>query len=215
MFTTLIKAITLITSLNIGWWQSSLYKQLTSKLTQPTFPYTTLTTTSDKSATFISYAAVKDPGDKYYFVIHDTVSMPTWLFLIRYNHKINDELWHRGFHNGVPCNIVRGDKLLFHLKTAGFIKTDIIFQIKYEIQNTKNGVVLYAIMDKSFPSDDVQEFNMIIWAFPHPIIKNLVIIVSQGYVKTSYDINMLDSHIKWHIDSILQNFGDRLTAVIK
>lgn len=216
MFASLIKTIVLITSLNVGTWQSSFYGELVKTLTRPSFPHTTLTlNTNANSASFISYAAAKDPGNKYYYVMHDVPSMPTWLFLIRYANKLNDELWHRGRHFDTPCNVVQGNQLLLHLKTVGFIKTDIIFKIKYEVQNTKNGVVLYVNMDKSYASDKVKEFSMILWAFPHPTIKNLVIIVAQGYVKTDFDIDMLDNHIKWHIDSVLQNFGDRLEAVNK
>jgi len=216
MFVSLIKTIVLITSLNVNWWQNSYYNELVKTLTQPSFPRTTLSlNTNENSASFVSYAAVKDPGEKYYYVLHDVVSMPTWLFLIRYGNKINDELWHRGTHFNTPCNVVQNDKILLHLKTVGFIKTDVIFKIKYEIQNTKYGVVLYASMDKSYTSDKVKDFSMVLWAFPHPTIKNLVIIMSQGYVKTDFDIDMLDNHIKWHIDSVLLNFGDRLIAVNK
>lgn len=216
MFVSLVKSIILITALNIGGWQNSYYSELAKTLTHPSFPHTTLTlNTSTNSASFVSYAAVSDPGNKYYYVMHDVSSMPTWLFLIRYANKLNDELWHRGIHFNTPCNVVQGNQILLHLKTVGFIKTDVIFKVQYEIQNTKYGVVLYVNMDKSYASDKVKEFSMVLWAFPHPTVKNLVIIIAQGYVKTDFDIEMLDNHIKWHIDSVLQNFGDRLLAVMK
>lgn len=216
MLASLIKTIVIISTLNFSWWQNSYYHELIKKLTSPTFPQTTLITNSNEnSARFVSYAAVLDPGNKYYYVMHDVPSMPTWLFLIRYANKMNDELWHRGTHFNTPCNIVRDNQLLLHLKTVGFIKTDVIFKINYEVQNTKYGVVLYANMDKSYVSSQVKDFNMVLWAFPHPTVKNLVIVISQGYIKTDVDITMLDNHIKWHIDSVLQNFGDRLLAVTK
>lgn len=216
MFAAIIKTIVLFTTLNISLWQNSYYSGLITKLTQPSFPHTTIVLNSNEnSAEFTSYSAVSDPSNKYYYVLHDITSMPTWLFLIRYNNKINDELWHRGEHFNTPCNVVQGNQLLLHLKTVGFIKTDIIFKIQYEVQNTKYGVAVIVNMDKSYASDKVKEFRMILWAFPHPTIKNLVIIVSQGYLKTDVDINMIDNHIKWHIDSVLQNFGDRLMAVTK
>lgn len=216
MFGSLIKAIVLFSALNTNVWQNSYYNKLISFLIQPTFPQTSLSlNTTENSASFISYAAVADPGNKYYYVMHDTASMPTWLFLIRYANKTNDELWHRGLHFNTPCNVVQGNKILLHLKTVGFIKTELLFKIMYDVQNTKYGVVLRAEMDHSYYNDKIKDFNLFLWAFPHPTVKNLVIVVAQGYVKTDFDITMLDNHIKWHIDSVLQNFGDRLTAVMK
>lgn len=211
----LIKALLLLTSINVSAWQNSLHDQLVRKLSYPAFPTTILNKVDDSSLTFISYSAVTDPGDKYYYVMHDIMSIPTWLFLMRHDNKIKDELWHRGVHLDTPCNVLRGNRLLLHIKTVGFVKTDIIFQVKYDVENTRYGVVVAAEMDKNFPSSKVVEFKMLLWAFPHPTIKNLVIVVSQGYIKTSYSIDMLDNHIKWHIDNVLQNFGDRLVAVTK
>lgn len=215
MLAGLIKAIALITSLNIGVWQNSFYSELVNRVSYPSFPETSLSKVDAHSLIFTSFSAAYDPGDKYYFIMHDIATIPTWLFLMRHNHQIKDELWHRGIHYDTPCNVMRGDKLLFHLKTVGFIKANILFQVKYTVQNTKYGVLLSAEMDKSFPSEDVIEFQMFLWVFPHPTIKNLVIIVSQGYIKTTYDIDMLDNHIKWHVDNVLQNLGDRLIAVMK
>ena len=215
MFAIFVKALLLLTTINVGAWQNSLYGELVKRLSYPTFPTTILNNTDDHSVTFISFSAVKDSGEKYYYVMHDMTSVPTWLFLMRHDNKIKDELWHRGMHLGTQCNVFNGNKLLLHLKTIGFIKTDIIFKIRTEIENTKYGVVISSVMDKSYPSDKVLEFRMLLWAFPHPTIKNLVIVVSQGYIKTSYSIDMLDNHIKWHIDNVLQNFGDRLVAVTK
>lgn len=215
MLVSFVKTLLFFTTINVNIWQNSLYGELVKKLTFPVYPNTILNKIDENSLTFVSYAAVNDPGEKYYYVMHDVASMPTWLFLMRYDNKIKDELWHRGVHFGTPCNVLRGNKLLLHIKTVGFIKTNIIFQIKYEVVNTKYGVIVSVEMDKNFPSADVAEFKMLLWAFPHPTIKNLVIVVSQGYIKTSYSIDMLDNHISWHIDNILQNFGDRLTAVMK
>ena len=210
----LVKAIVLLMSLDISAWQDSLYSKLI-KLSYPTFPNTTLENIDEHSVTFFSYSVVNDPGNKYYYVMHDAKSAPTWLFLMRHDNKIKDELWHRGYHNGFPCNVLDGDSLLFHVKTVGFIKTDVLFRVKYKVEDTRYGVVVSAIMDKSFLSNKVIEFKMLIWAFPHPTIKNLVIVVSQGYTKISYPVSILNNNIKWHVDSVLQNFGDRLTAVMK
>jgi hypothetical protein len=211
----IFKALLILTTINVSAWQNSLYDELTKRLSYQAFPTTILSKVDDHSVTFLSFAAVKDPGDKYYYVMHDTTALPTWLFLMRHDHRIKDELWHRGVHLGVPCNVMRDEKLLFHLKTVGFIKTNILFQVKYFVQNTKYGVVLSAEMDKDFPSEDVLQFRMFLWTFPHPTIKNLVIVVSQGYIRTDMSIDMLNNHIKWHVDNVLQNFGDRLTAVAK
>ena len=211
----LFKALVFLTALDVSAWQNTLYSQLVARVTNPSFPQTFLQPIDDSSLNFISYSGAADPGAKYYYVLHDVNSAPTWLFLIRHDNKIKDELWHRGTHFNVPCNVMRNDKLLLHIKTVGFIKTDIVFQVKYEVQNTKYGVVLSAVMDHSFPSSKVLDFKLLLWVFPHPTLKNLVIIVSQGYIKTSYSIDMLDNQIKWHIDNIMQNVGDRLIAVTK
>jgi len=215
MFAVLVKTLLLLTTFNVSVWQNSLHDDLVKKLSYPSFPVTYLHNLDENSLTFFSYAAVKDPGEKYYYVMHDVASVPTWLFIMRHDNKLKDELWHRENHFGVPCNVLRGNKLLLHIKTVGFIKTDIIFRVRYEVENTKYGVIVYAEIDKSFPSSKVIEFKMLLWAFPHPAIKNLVIVVSQGYIKTSYSIDMLNNHIKWHIDNVLQNFGDRLMAVMQ
>lgn len=213
---TLIKTL-LFYTLAMNSWQAANYDALVRKLHHQTSPTTTLKDNIGKnSVVFISYSAINDPHSVYSNVLHDTASVPTWLLLMRLaadNGKTRDELSHRGMHLGIPCNVLHDKKILFHIKTVGFIKTDIIFRVKYDIENTKYGIVVSAERDMTFPSDEVEEFQMILWAFPHPTEKNLIIVVSQGYVKSSFPIIFLNGQIKWHIDNMMQNLGERLMMV--
>jgi hypothetical protein len=205
----------MLMSLNINTWQKSLYDNFIKTINTPIFPITTISEVDNSALTFFSYSAAFDPGKKYYYVLHDPQSMPSWLFLMKYKGQVKNELWHRDIHSGIPCNVIRNNKILLHLQTIGFIKVNIIFQVNYEIINTKYGVVLSVVMDKTYKSNDVEEFRMFLWVFPHPTIKNLVIIAVQGYTKSNYSVDIINSSIKWHVDNILQNVGERLITVIK
>ena len=212
MFPAVINTL-LFFALTINSWQAANYNELVKRLSSPSFPSTTLNSVDDNSITYMSYAAVDDPGAKYSLVMHDSASVPSWLFIMRYKNEIKDELWHRGIHFDQPCNTWQGDNILLHINTVGLFKVDIIFKLKYKIIDTKNGIVIIANMDKTAKSENVQDFNMLIWAFPHPTVKNLVIIVTQGYIRTALPIAIFKNNIKWHIDNMLQNFGDRVITV--
>lgn len=189
------------------------YKQLVNQFNSPAYPKTIISRLNNNSISFTSIAAASDPSNKYRFVLHDANTIPTWLFLMRTNGKIKDELWHRGIHNGNNCNVVNNNKMLLHLKTIGFFKTDIIFRVNYFVSDIKNGTIATINLDKSYLSEEVSEFRAIFWVFPHPTIKGLVIIVCEGYIKTPATISMLENNIKWHIDSALFNLGERFGVV--
>ncbi len=197
-------------TLNINSWQDSVYQDLVSKISSPVYPQTQLIKHDDKSMTFISYAAFSDPGNKHSFVLNEKDTIPTWLFIMRHDGKKKDELWHRGTHFNTPCNVFIGSQVLLHMKTVGFIKTNIIFKLFYHLQKVKYGSAVIFEMDKAYNSEEVNEFKMLIWAFPHPTVKGLVIVVTQGYIKSPYSVDLIDNQVKWHIDSALENFGERL-----
>lgn len=200
----------MIFALTINAWQTANYAELVKRLPSPTPPITTLNSDDNNVLTYISYTAVRDPNNRYSSVMHDSESMPSWLFLMHYKDRLENELWHRGEHFGFPCNVWQGNNILLHVNTIGLIRADIIFRLKYKVFETKNGTVVIVEMDKDSQSQNVQDFKMFLWAFPHPTTKNLTIVVAQGYIKTILPVELFKNNIKWHIDNMLQNFGERL-----
>lgn len=213
MLLTLAKLLVMLVSFNIIEWQTLLYSEVLQRVNSPLYPQTIVTKADDRAVRFFSYSAFYDNKGKYDYVLRDVMSLPTWFFLMRYKGEIKDELWHRGMHDGVACNVFDNDGYLFHIKTIGFFNIDIIFRILYKIKDSSYGTVVQVDMDKSYKSLKVNEFNMLIWTFPHPIIKNLAVIVISGYIATPFSIDPLYNHIKWHIDSFLQNFGERVNKL--
>lgn len=207
----LLKTLAIILQFDIASWQHSIQDFLKNK-TQ-SFPSTSIHALDKYSLNFFSSVTSPDPGEKYYYVLHDLISMPTWLFVMRYKNQHMDELWHRDTHNGIPCNVIIGNKILLHIKTVGLISANIIFMVNVEVKNTNNGVVAIINLDKSYPSEDVYEFKMILWSYPAS--KNIVITVAQGYIKSPYPVTIIENKIKWQIDNMLLNFTERLVAVTK
>lgn len=211
----LFKLLYFFLSVNINSWQEYVYNDLIKKVSSPTFPQTILIKHTAKSLSFASYAAFHDPKNKYASVISEKDAIPTWLFIMRYNGQKKDELSHRGSHFDTPCNVFVGNQILIHIKTAGFFSANIIFKVFYHFYKARYGVVSTFEMDKAYNNAQVDEFKMLIWAFPHPKIKDLVIVVTQGYIKSPYSVELIDNNIKWHVDSALENFGERLMVVKK
>jgi hypothetical protein len=183
--------------------QQQIYEQ-SVKITAPLYPKTIITHIDNHSIDFITYSAYKDPSNKYYYVAHDTALIPTWLFVS----GNKDELWHRGKHNGVECNLFKNDRILLHIKTLGRFKLDLLFRIGYKVHNTKYGVVSRIKLDNSYPTS-IKELELIIFAFPQPKNKSVVVIIN-GHIKLSYPIALFVGGIKHHIDMVLENFGKRL-----
>ncbi len=201
--------ILILAMIDIHAWQNTLYSYLISSIKEPISAITKISNVDTNTTELFSYAAFDDSNDKYYYVIHDIDKVPTWLFVMNYKNKIYDELWHHDLHDNIVCNTINDENILFHLKTIGIIKTDILMKAHYKIENTKYGVITKINIDNTYASS-IKDLELIIWIFPHPIIKHLAIIVVQGYIKTQYPIRFFTNSIQWHINTAMENFGKRL-----
>ncbi len=200
--------------LNVSTWQSSSYNELINTIVSPMYPTTTINVINNNTIEYESHAAYVDPANKYYYVTHDITSIPTWIFIMDYKGKLHNELWHRDTHNGVICNKFIDNKILFHVKPAGMFKIDLLFKVMYSVENAEYGTITNVIMDNGYLSSSIKDFKFFMWVFPHPKIKNLVIVVIRGHIKIEYPIRFFLKSIKWHIETALQNFGKRLISII-
>lgn len=180
-------------------------------INSPQYPVSYFNATSSNKAAFMSYSAFNDPADKSVAVINDAATIPNWFLNMRYKGGIENMLGHRGIHNGLPCNILRGNKILLHIKTAGVFSFDIFFQVSVKIENTAYGSMVVLDFDPAYKETSVKAFHLVFWVFRHPTQKSLDIAVVRGYIMVSgYDVGMFGNKIKWSLDNILQNMAEKV-----
>lgn len=193
--------------------QTSNYNTIINNITGATYPNTSFNIINKHTLEYTSYAAYYDVGNKYKFVMNDIHTMPTWMLVMNIGKSKKNELWHREIHNNmIPCNIFVKNNILLHVKTFGIFKIDILFRVVYNVFDVKNGVIMASTIDSTF-NGDIKEFDTMIWVFPHPTIKDLVVVITQGHINSQYPISLFSGYIKWHIDTILENLGNRLIEV--
>ena len=195
-------------------WQQAMYG-LVNRIDGPTFPQTVLTVDDDDRLIFTAYAAFIDTEHKYKSVIYNQTDIPNWALVMRVNGKRINEMSHRGTHNGVPCNVFSNDRILFHILTAGSPEIEIMVRVWNTIIETKYDVVSYLTIDKVYDPpgiDRVSDLEVLIWAFPHPKIKNLIVVIAQGYMKSIFPLtnSKIQNSVRWHINSVMENFGEKL-----
>lgn len=186
---------------------------LVSKITTPTYPVTSIQKVDSHRLNFTTYAAFYDPDNKYRYFMHDVVPIPTWLLIMRDSHGHKwDEMWHRGTHEGHNCNVYDNGNFLFHIKTVGFFAQDVFVKVFYSVIDLTQGSLAVMTIDKGYvPSgkNKVTDFQVVVWAFPHPKIPKLTVVYVKATIESPFPINMIKENLKWHLDSMVENFGER------
>lgn len=163
---------------------------------------------------FNGNAVFQDPGNKYKFVLYDKETIPTWLFVVRKEDKKVNIAWKHERHSNEICNVFNGNKILIHLLTIGIIKSDLLFSAYYKVDSDNNDKITSLVyIDKSYKSRDIDDLYFIITIIPYKYIDKAVYLEVKGYIKSKYMIGLIPGTIKWYMDNILQNLGERFMAV--
>jgi hypothetical protein len=166
---------------------------------------------------FDNVKVLNDPAGKYKFIFNDKKTITTWLFLVKDGGRIFNEAWKKEQHNKYICNVFNNDDTsLIHLQTSGFIKLEFIFKILYKVIDDGNDHIQIIItLDDTYYSTSIDKLYLSIEVFPYDIKKHLVYLRINGYIRTKPMIGLFPQKIKWYIDNIMQNIGDRLIVVSK
>lgn len=199
---------------NYAKWQQSVYP-LVNSIASPLYPITEIATEDDDTLHFKSYAAFKDPNNKYKAVIHNQIDIPNWALIMRIDGKRVNELSHRGIHNKVPCNVFGDDGFMFHILTNSFPYLEIMTRVWNVVSDVDNGVISYFEIDKNYDPpgiDRVSDIKIIVWVLPHPKYKDLVVVIAQGYIRSIFPLNnkKIQESLRWHINSVMENFAEKL-----